>query len=392
MSSTPGHGSATPSNPNFASPANTRSNMVRSVPQAHGWSALPPHYAIPAEAPSLAEAKLYCERLVRSHYENFSVATLFLPERLREHFYSVYAYCRISDDLGDEVGNAEQSLRLLDEWETELDVTYASLALSGEKQKTGNGKRATGNDNCSEEHTSNEHVSEGHGFSRAERLCPPDAALAAEGNEQRSPRHPVFIALRETIRACNIPKQPFADLLKAFRQDQVTVRYKTLEDLLGYCRYSANPVGRLVLYVCGYSDRERQHLSDFTCTALQLANFWQDVAVDYGKGRIYLPLEDLRRFGVSEQDIAQRHCTPRFRDLMRFEVARAHEWFVQGLPLVRKVDRELAIDIELFSRGGQEILNAIERQNYDVLTSRPAISKRRKIWLLARAALKSRLP
>lgn len=292
------------------------------------FAGLPPEYAIPAQAPSLTEARAYCERLARSHYENFSVATWFLPKRLRPHFSSVYAYCRISDDLGDEVGDPKESLRLLDEWEVELNACY-------------------------------------------------DGA----------PRHPVFVALRETVRACQIPKQPFADLLKAFRQDQAAGRYPTFEDVLAYCRYSANPVGRLVLYVCGYGDEECQQLSDFTCTALQLANFWQDVWPDFGKGRIYIPLDDLRSHGVTEEDIAQRRSTQQFRQLMKFEVERAREWFERGLPLAKKVDPELAIDIELFSRGGREILNAIERQDYDVLTRRPVISKSRKLMLVARAAL-----
>lgn len=296
---------------------------------APGWRALPPEYAIPAVAPSLQEARAYCRRLARSHYENFSVATWFLPRRLRPHFHSVYAYCRISDDLGDEVGNPRHALQLLDIWEGELDACYA-----------------------------------GH------------------------PRHPVFVALAETVRACDIPKQTFADLLTAFRQDQRVTRYETFQDLLGYCRYSANPVGHLVLYTCGYRDAERQQLSDYTCTALQLANFWQDVAVDYGKGRIYLPLEDLRRFGASEGDIAARRPTPQFLELMRFQVHRAREWFHKGLPLVRKVDRELAIDIELFSRGGLAILDAIERQGYDVLARCPVISKPRKLALVGRAALR----
>ena len=303
---------------------------------ASGWAALPAEYRFPSRAPSLAEARAYCDRLARQHYENFSVATWFLPERLRPHFCSLYAYCRISDDLGDEVGNPAESLRLLDEWEAELDVTYESLASA-----------------------------------------------------ERQPRHPVFIALRETIRSCEIPKQPFADLLKAFRQDQTVTRYETFAGLLGYCRFSANPVGHLVLYACGYRDEERQRLSDFTCTALQLANFWQDVTVDYGKGRIYLPQEDLRRYRVSEDQIAGRRCTPEFRELLRFQVARAREWFDQGLPLAAMVDRELAIDIELFTRGGQQILSAIERQGYDVLKARPAISRTRKLWLVARAALKT---
>ena len=299
---------------------------------APGWRALPPEYAIPAVAPSLEEARAYCQRLARSHYENFSVATWFLPRRLRPHFHSVYAYCRISDDLGDEVGDPQHALQLLDIWEGELDACYA-----------------------------------GH------------------------PRHPVFVALAETVRACDIPRQTFADLLTAFRQDQRVTRYQTFQDVLGYCRYSANPVGHLVLYTCGYRDAERQQLSDYTCTALQLANFWQDVAVDYGKGRIYLPLEDLRRFGVTEKDIAERRATPQFLQLMRFEVERAREWFHKGLPLTQKVDSELAIDIELFSRGGLEILKAIESQGYDVLRRRPVISKARRLALVARAGLRKLL-
>ena len=303
------------------------SSAVNNV-RVSGWDSLPPEYAIPSQAPSLAEAQQYCQRLARTHYENFSVATWFLPERLRQHFFNLYAYCRISDDLGDEVGDAEASLQLLDQWEAELDACYAG-----------------------------------------------------------SPRHPVFVALRETVRACDIPKQPFADLLTAFRQDQRVTRYETFDDLLGYCKNSANPVGRLVLYLCGYRDAERQGLSDFTCTALQLANFWQDVSIDYKKGRIYLPLESLRRFGVTEADIAGDRNTPEFCEMMRFEVGRARNWFAKGLPLASRVDKELAIDIELFTRGGQEILNAIEKQGYAVLGRRPAISRPRKLALVARAAL-----
>ena len=173
----------------------------------------------------------------------------------------------------------------------------------------------------------------------------------------------------------------------AFRQDQTVTTFETFNDLLAYCRYSANPVGHLVLYLCGYRDLDRQHLSDFTCTALQLANFWQDVSVDYEKGRIYLPLEDLRRFNVSQRDIADHQNTPAFCAMMEFEVERARDWFRQGLPLTEKVNSELAIDLDLFSRGGQEILNAIEKQNYAVLGNRPAISKPRKLALVARAAV-----
>jgi squalene synthase HpnC len=293
-----------------------------------GWSKLPPEYAIPETAPSLEEAQAYCRRLARSHYENFSVATWFLPERLRQHFYNVYAYCRISDDLGDEVGDPTASLHLLDQWQIELAACYAG-----------------------------------------------------------TPRHPVFVALAETVRQFEIPQHEFSDLLTAFRQDQTVTRYETFEDMLGYCLNSANPVGHLVLYLCGYRDAERQKLSDFTCTALQLANFWQDVSVDYAKGRIYLPLEDLRRFSVSEQDLAANRNTPAFCEMMRFEVERARDWFKQGMPLIGKVDKELAIDLDLFSRGGLEILNAIEKQGFAVLGRRPSVSKPRKLALVARAAL-----
>lgn len=297
-------------------------------PTLDGWSRLPASYAIPETAPSLAESQEYCRQLARTHYENFSVATWFLPKHLRQDFLNVYAYCRISDDLGDEVGDAKAALVLLDEWQRELDACY-------------------------------------------------------EG----SPRHPVFVALAETVQKFSIPKNEFSDLLIAFRQDQTVTRFETFDDVLAYCCYSANPVGHLVLYLCGYHDAERQHLSDYTCTALQLANFWQDVTVDYGKGRIYLPLEDLRRYSVTEQDLQQNRNTPAFCEMMKFEVERARQWFNRGLPLVSRVDKELAVDLGLFSRGGQEILNAIERQDFAVLGHRPVISKTRKLALVARAAL-----
>jgi phytoene/squalene synthetase len=292
--------------------ASNLKHTTPSIASDDGWNALPREYRIPAQAPSLAESFAYCERLAKSHYENFSVATWFLPRHLKQHFYNVYSYCRISDDLGDEVGNAQQSLILLDQWETELNACYSG-----------------------------------------------------------SPRHPVSVALSETVRQFDIPKQTFADLLTAFRRDQTTTRFPTFDDVLDYCHYSADPVGHLVLYLGGYRDAERQQLSDYTCTALQLANFWQDVNVDYEKGRIYIPL-----------------ATPEFISLMKFEVERAREWFARGLPLIEKVAPELALDIELFSSGGQEILNAIEKQGFDVLRSRPVISKPRKLWLVARAALK----
>src|ERR1700756_6654 len=280
-----------------------------------GWASLPPSYRIPEHTPSLAEAQQYCRELAESHYENFHVASWFLPKRLRPHFHSIYAYCRVSDDLGDETGDRDTSLALLDLWGDELDACYRGEA-----------------------------------------------------------RHPVFVALAETIHACDIPKTPFADLLVAFRQDQTVTRFETMADVLNYCRYSANPVGHLVLYVCGYRDPERFALSDHTCSALQLANFWQDVSTDYhDRDRIYFPAEDMRRFGVDEAAIASADFTPAFRELMRHEVDYARRMFHQGLPLTGMVDRELAIDLDLFSRGGLEILCAIDLRHYNVLRPHPAI-------------------
>lgn len=291
-----------------------------------GWAALPAEYRMPDAPPTLAEARAWCQRLTETHYENFHVASWFLPKRLRAHFHAIYAYCRVSDDLGDETGDREQSLALLDMWGRELDACYR-----GET------------------------------------------------------RHPVFVALAEAIRECDIPKQPFADLLVAFRRDQRQVRMESMEEVLDYCHYSANPVGRLVLYVCGYRDDERFRLSDYTCTALQLANFWQDVREDYARDRIYFPAEDMRRFGVDEATIAEGRFTPEFRELMCYEVEYARETMGKGLPLIGMVDRELAVDLDLFSRGGLEILRAIEEQGYNVLRARPAISKTRKAALMVRA-------
>src|ERR1700759_2710483 len=233
---------------------------------ARGWDALPASYRIPDKAPTREEARAWCKHLAETHYENFHVASWFLPEALRPHFHAIYAYCRVSDDLGDEVGNTDQSLALLDLWGRELDACY-------------------------------------------------------EGRAQ----HPVFVALTETIHACSIPKEPFADLLTAFRQDQVVTRYATMQDVLRYCRYSANPVGRLVLYTCGYTDEERFRLSDATCSALQLANFWQDVRVEFAKDRVYIPQDDMRRFGVTDATIQEGIATPEFRALLKLEVEYARD-------------------------------------------------------------------
>ena len=301
---------------------------------ARGWAALPESYQIPDIAPALDEAQAWCRQLAESHYENFHVASWFLPKELRPHFHSIYAYCRVSDDLGDEVGSTDVALALLEQWGRELDACYQGRA-----------------------------------------------------------HHPVFVALAETIKECAIPKEPFADLLTAFRQDQTVTRYQTMEEVLGYCRYSANPVGRLVLYASGEANEENFRLSDATCTALQLANFWQDVRSDYTeRGRIYIPQKDMAFFNVSEEEIAEGNATQAFCDLMRSEVADARVLFEEGLPLIGKVNRDLAIDLDLFSRGGLEILRAIEELGYDVLSARPAISKASKLKLMLRAVSSKMLP
>ena len=301
-----------------------------------GWTALPESYRIPETAPTLEEARAWCKNLAETHYENFHVASWFLPKALRPHFHAIYAYCRVSDDLGDEVGDPQVALAMLELWGEELDACYAGAA-----------------------------------------------------------RHPVFVALAETINACSIPKEPFANLLTAFRQDQKVKRYETMEDVLEYCKYSANPVGRLVLYATGEAEvdqEEKFRLSDATCTALQLANFWQDVREDWGRGRVYIPLKDMDVFRVTEATIAEGIATDQFRGLLRTEVGYARELFDEGLPLIRMVSRELAIDLELFSRGGLEILRAIEERQYDVLSKRPAIAKSRKMGLAMRAVAAKLLP
>jgi len=287
--------------------------------------------AAQGQAYSAADARAYTRWLATRHYENFHVVSFLLPKRLHQDFYNVYAYCRWADDLGDELGDRAESLRLLEWWRGELDAMYRG--------------RAT---------------------------------------------HPVFVALLPTVEQYGIPREPFADLIQAFVQDQTVTRYRDFDELFGYCRYSANPVGRLVLYLCGYTDAERQRLSDATCTALQLANFWQDVTVDLLKDRIYIPLDVLSRHGYSVEELFAKRFTPAFRAAMSEIVERARGLFLEGLPLARRVDRRLALDIDLFSRGGLRVLEKIEQQGYDVLGARPAISKAERVGLLlqslARAA------
>jgi squalene synthase HpnC len=296
----------------------------------HALLGAPHQYLTPLERPSLEEAKAWCRELTRSHYENFHVATVFLPRDARPHFESVYAYCRVADDLGDEVADPAVAMRLLDAWGSMLDECYDS----------------------------------------------PERSM-----------HPVFVALHETIRACNLPRQLFHDLLIAFRMDQVKTEYETWDELLEYSHYSANPVGRLVLLVCGYRDEKIALLSDKVCTALQLANFWQDVVEDKERGRRYLPAESMMRFGVEEGQIEGRVFTPEFAAMVQDLVTRTRAMLAEGGEIVRYVNRDLAVTLNLFRKGGDAILDGIAAQDYDVLRGRPVVSKAKKLSLLAGSLL-----
>jgi len=275
--------------------------------------------------PSVQDAFAHCERLARSHYENFTVVSWFLPRTLRPSLYSIYAFCRQTDDLGDEAEG--DRLALLDAWEKDLLRCYRG-----------------------------------------------------------EPEAPTLLALQRTIQRHEIPAEPFVKLIEANRMDQRQKRYPTYGDLLRYCDHSANPVGRMVLHVFGYRDEERQRLSDATCTALQLANFWQDVRRDYAMGRIYLPLEDMERFGYTETELARGDHNGRFRDLMAFQVERARALFRQGERLASMVRRELRLDLRLFTAGGLAVLDAIQHLDYNVLTARPALSRATKARLTIGAA------
>ena len=279
------------------------------------------------ESSDLAGAYAHCARMARSRYENFSVVSWLTPPRFRRDLEAVYAFCRATDDLGDEADG--DRLALLDEWEAQLNLAY-----SGE------------------------------------------------------PAHPVMIALQDVVRRAEIPPEPFRKLIQANRIDQGTGRFATYADLLRYCDHSANPVGRMVLHVLGAASEENGRLSDSTCTALQLANFWQDVARDYRIGRVYLPQEDLRAFGCAEERIAEGAADEAFRALMRFEVDRAAALFAEGAPLANRLRGRAKLAVAMFSKGGMRVLDAIREQNYDTLSRRPVVTRPRKAWLALGAALR----
>jgi phytoene synthase len=275
----------------------------------------------------------YCERLTRSHYENFPVGSALMPKRLRKHFCSIYAFARVADDFADE--------------------------------------------------------GFGEGFSEHERLEALDQwrQMLIESLTGRA-RHPVFVALAQTISEFALPSILFEDLLSAFAQDVTLRRYEGFDQLVDYCRRSANPIGRLVLLLFGYRDEQRHQWSDQICTALQLTNHWQDVAIDLDKDRVYVPQEDLSRFGLSVDDLIARDSTEGFRRLMKFEVERARAMFKQGKPLCLSVSGRLGLELRSVWLGGMRILDRIEKNGFDVFQRRPVITSTDKLKILLGAANK----
>jgi hydroxysqualene synthase len=271
----------------------------------------------------------YCETIARKHYENFPVASRFVPKDLRKYIWAIYAFARIADDYADEPGfTIAERMDNLNQWEQYLDECYS-------------------------------------------------------GN----PAHRVFAALAETVERFQIPIELFQNLLTAFRADVSIRRYETYEDVLAYCRNSANPIGRLVLLLLNYRSETMLGLSDSICTALQLTNFWQDVSVDLQKNRIYLPLEELVEFGYSEQDLLNKKVNNNFCTLMAFQVRRTADLFIEGKPLLTMVGKDLSMELKLIWNGGTKILQKIHNQNYDVITKRPVLSQFDKFGLLFRSFL-----
>lgn len=281
-----------------------------------------------ADFKAIADAYDACTKLARAHYENFPVGRL-VPKKMQPHVHAVYAFARYADDLADEgyAGSAkahgardvmtpEQRLAALDDWERQLCLPPGTPGL-----------------------------------------------------------HFIFIALHETIRELDLPLSLFTDLLSAFKQDVVKRRYANFNEVLDYCRRSANPVGRLVLLLHGKREEELHVLADHICTGLQLANFWQDVGVDLEKDRMYLPEEDRVTYGVTEASLFAHNADEKYRQLLAFQVGRTQGIFSQGEPLTKKLRGLLRLEIRLTWLGGTTILRKIEALKYDTLNHRPTVGK-----------------
>lgn len=274
---------------------------------------------------SLQEAFEYCARLAE-HYENFPVGSRWIPRAKRKYVHALYAFARTADDFADEARHEGARLERLHDWREQLAACYKGEA-----------------------------------------------------------REPIFIALRETLRRFEIPQDLLGNLLTAFEQDVVKSRYATFEEVLAYCRHSANPVGRLVLLLFEHKEEELHRLSDFICTGLQLANFWQDVAIDLEKNRVYLPQDEQAQYGVSEEMLRSGRMTEPLRALMAFQVERTRQIFQQGRPLPTQVGGRLSFELKLISLGGMRILEKLERAGYDFYRHRPVIGTADKVLLLGRA-------
>jgi len=262
------------------------------------------------------------------HYENFPVASVLLPKRWREPISAIYAFARGADDFADE-GELEAAhrLALLDGYRAELDAIERGLPS----------------------------------------------------------RAPLFMRLRPVIAEFGLPLQPFRDLLDAFSQDVIKKRYATFMELQDYCRRSANPVGRLLLRLFGADSERHVRCSDAICTALQLINHWQDIAVDWRKGRVYLPAEDLARFGVDESQIGQGRVDPRWRALVGFQLERARSLMREGIPLGRALPGRIGLEIRAIVAGGLRIVDKIETADYDIFRHRPVLGRPDWVRILWRA-------
>jgi len=298
---------------------------------------------------NLTESDAYCASLTKSHYENFTVGSWFLPKGMLKHIYALYSYCRSVDDIGDE--DQEEIIR-------------------------GSSSYHAGNNSKARQLQQGEVLEISRKLSRLDQW---ESKL--KSCYSGTPQHPVFVSLQRTIAEFDLPIDPFVKLIEANRMDQNTRRYSTYEQLLNYCEHSANPVGRLFLGIFGYRDIELNQLSDAICTALQLTNFWQDVRRDYLKDRIYIPREDWTRFGCTESDFGLGVPSQNYREMMRFQESRTMDLYRRGSILPEKLDGRVKLDVALFSKGGIAVLKTIKRQHYDVFTKRPTLGKSRKIAL-----------
>lgn len=289
--------------------------MSQALPSNPTWEEPTQKTVIVHHEPALNKAAYkFCKAVTQNHYENFPVASFILPKPMRPAVEAIYAFSRTADDFADEKEYRGVRLRRLEEWEHYLE-------------------------------------------------------------DKSRPTHPIFIALQDTIREHNLPLQLFRDLITAFKMDVEKKRYQNFDQVVRYCKHSANPVGRLVLHLFKQDTKENLKLSDYICTALQLTNFWQDVAIDLKKDRIYLPQDEMERFSITDQDLFSRQYDENFRRLLAFQISRTKEIFMRGKPLGLHLTGKLGIEIRLTWLTGMTILKKISQNGHDVFNNRPKLSK-----------------